>query len=59
VKWDGGSMKLDSLAAGKSTIPVGLNLPVAPLAPGLYRLEVTAADGAGKSVTRSAAFEIK
>src|SRR5579863_2328720 len=59
VKWDGGPMKLDSLAAGKSVIPVGLNLPVAPLVPGSYRLEVTAADGAEKPAKRSVAFEIK
>jgi VWFA-related protein len=57
--WDGGSMKLDLLAAGKSTIPVGMNLPVAPLAAGPFRLEVTATDPAGKSVKRTADFEIK
>jgi VWFA-related protein len=58
-KWDGGSMKLDRLAAGKSTIPVGMNVPIASLAPGAYRLEVTATDGAEKSVRRTADFEIK
>ena len=59
VKWDGGSMKLNPRADGKSTIPLGMNLPIAPLAPGPYRLEITATDGAGKSVKRLADFEVK
>ena len=58
-KWDGGPVKLDRLAAGKSTIPVGMNVPIATLAPGLYRLEVTAADSAGKPVQRTADFEVQ
>jgi VWFA-related protein len=59
VKWDGGAMKLDRLAAGKSTIPVGLSVPIASLASGSYRLEVTATDNVGKSVKRTADFEVK
>jgi VWFA-related protein len=59
VKWDGGLIKLDALAAGKSTIPIGLALPVAPLGQGLYRLEVTATDGSGKAVKRTADFEVR
>jgi len=58
-KWDGGSVKLDRLAAGKSTIAVGMSVPIASLAPGLYRLEVTASDGAGKSVQRTADFVVQ
>ncbi len=58
-RWDGGSMKLDRLAAGKTTVPVGLNAPIASLAPGPYRLQVTATDGAGKSVQRTTDFEVK
>jgi VWFA-related protein len=59
VRWDGGSMKLNPPAAGKSAIPLGLGLPLAPLAAGSYRLEVTATDSAGKSVKRTEGFEIK
>ena len=58
-KWDVGPVQLDRLAAGKSTIPVGMNVPIASLAPGLYRLEVTAADSAGKSVQRTADFVVQ
>lgn len=59
VKLDAGALKLDPLASGKSTIPVGLNVSLAPLQPGSYRLEITATDGAGKSVKRTADFEVK
>jgi len=59
AEWDGGSMNLDRVAAGKTTIPLGLNLPIASLAPGPYHLEVTAADAAGKSVKRTADFDVK
>jgi hypothetical protein len=58
-KWDGGAVKLDRLANGKSTIPVGMGLPIAPLAAGLYRLEVAATDSAGKAIKRTADFEVK
>ena len=34
AKWDGGTMKLASSAPAKFAIPVGLNLPIEPLAPG-------------------------
>ncbi len=58
LKWDGGAIKLSPLGGGKSTIPVGLNLPIASLAPGSYRLEITAA-AADKSVRRTADFDVK
>ncbi len=58
-KWDGGVAKLDPPAGGKSTIPVGLSVPIASLPSGSYQLEVTATVGAGKTVQRTAAFEIK
>jgi len=45
--------------AGNPVIPVGLRLPVASLAAGSYRAELTALDSAGKSVVRSADFEIE
>ena len=59
LKTDGGSMKLMPAAAGKSTIPLGLNIPIALLATGSYRLEVTATDAGGKSVKRAVDFEVK
>lgn len=57
VKWDGGTLKMDA-PAGKTTVPVGLSLPVEMLAPGAYRLEVSAAEG-DKSIRRSADFVVK
>jgi VWFA-related protein len=56
--WDSGVGKLD-IPAGKSSIPAGLNLPLASLAAGFYDLEVTANDGSGHAVRRTASFEIK
>ncbi len=56
MKWDGGQIKLPPLESGKSA--VGLNVPIASLAAGSYRLEVTAG-GAEKRVKRTADFEIK
>lgn len=58
-KWDGGSAKLDPPAPGKFTIPVGLPVPVSSLAPGSYRLEITAADDAGKTARRTLDFLIR
>jgi hypothetical protein len=40
-------------------IAVGLKLPVASLIAGSYRVELTALDSVGKSVVRSADFEIE
>ncbi len=62
-----GERKVDSgvvevanfIHAGNPVIPVGLRLPVASLAAGSYRAELTALDSAGKSVVRSADFEIE
>jgi len=59
VKWDGGSAKLNPQTASKSMIPVGMSLPIASLAPGPYRLEVAATGSGGKSVKRTADFEVK
>jgi hypothetical protein len=39
-------------------VPVILSLPVKDLAAGSYRLDVMGLDTAGKSVVRSAEFEI-
>jgi hypothetical protein len=45
--------------AGNPVIPVGLKLPVSTLVAGSYRAELTALDSAGKSVVRSADFEVE
>jgi len=45
---------------GNAVIPVALTLPLATLAPGAYRLEVTAGHaGGGDRVLRTADFEVK
>jgi VWFA-related protein len=62
-----GDQKVDSgvvevanfIHAGNPVIPVGLRLPVASLAVGSYRAELTALDSTGKSVVRSTDFEIE
>jgi hypothetical protein len=59
LKSDGGSMKMMPAPAGKSTIPIGLNIPVASLESGSYRLEIMATDEGGKSVMRTADFDVK
>jgi VWFA-related protein len=56
--WDGGVSKVQ-FPPGKSTIPVGVSVPIATLAPGSYQLEATVTDGAGKTARRTAAFDIK
>ena len=45
--------------AGNPVIPVGLKLPVSTLVAGSYRAELTALDSAGKSVVRSADFDVE
>jgi VWFA-related protein len=59
LKWDGGTANPDPPAHGKSTIPVGLNVPIASLSPGSYQFEVTARDKRNKAVIRTVDFEIK
>jgi hypothetical protein len=62
-----GEQKVDSgvlevanfIHAGSPVIPVGMKLPLASLAAGSYRVELTASDSAGKSMARSADFEIE
>jgi VWFA-related protein len=58
-KWDGGTANLDPPPRGKSTIPVGLNVPIASLSPGSYRFEVTAKSGSDKSARQTVDFQIK
>jgi VWFA-related protein len=62
-----GEQKLDSgivdvanfIRAGNPVVAVGLKLPIASLAAGAYRVELTAMDSAGKSMVRSADFMIE
>jgi VWFA-related protein len=58
-EFDGGATKLDPPPSGKSTIPVGVSLPIASLASGSYRLEVTATDGADSTAQRRVDFEVQ
>jgi VWFA-related protein len=44
---------------GNPVIPLAEKMPVAKLSPGSYRLEVTAADSAGKTAQRTADFDIQ
>ncbi|MGA2194179.1 MAG: VWA domain-containing protein [Bryobacteraceae bacterium] len=63
----GGQLKIDSglvpmeayVRKGNPVVPVGLKLPVAGLVAGAYRLELTALDSMGKSVTRSVDFDVE
>jgi VWFA-related protein len=57
-----GEQKWESAIRGGTTghapIPVAGSLPIDSLAPGSYRLEITASDPAGKQVKRTADFEV-
>ena len=49
-----------SVQPGSAMVPVGLRLPTDKLAPGAYRLELSAADSAGhKAPVRSAEFDLE
>jgi len=58
-KVDTGLFKLDLPPPGNSTIALGEKIPVTGLAPGAYRLEVTAVDSADQKAQRTADFEIQ
>jgi len=59
-KEDSGMMRLElPQSPGNPVIAVGERMPVAKLEPGSYRLELTAADTAGKRVQRTADFELE
>jgi hypothetical protein len=60
AKWDSGNTKLPLPAnGGKPSLPAMAKLPLDALAPGGWRLEVTATDTAGKSAKRSVDFEVQ
>jgi hypothetical protein len=48
-----------AIRAGNPVIPVGVPIHVAKLAPGAYRLEVTAKDALNNSKTRTADFDVE
>jgi VWFA-related protein len=55
----GGNLPLTAyVRKGNPLVPVILHLPVKDLTPGSYRVDVMGLDNAGKSVVRSADFEI-
>jgi hypothetical protein len=59
-KMSAGPMPLDKyVRAGNPLVPVVLRLPVKDLASGSYRVDIVGLDSAGKSVLRSADFEIE
>lgn len=60
AKWDSGNTRLPLPAnGGKPSLPAMAKLPLDALAPGDYRLEVTASDAAGKMATRSIDFQVQ
>jgi len=58
-EWDSGIEKVGPAAEGKATVPVGMNVPIASLPSGAYRLEVTATGAGDRVARRSADIEIK
>lgn len=56
-KWDGTVNLPVQSGADAGTVPAAAKLPVDSLAPGLYRLEVSA-DAAGKEIKQTADFEV-
>ena len=60
AKWDSGNTRPPLPAnGGKPSLPVMANLPLDTLAPGNWRLEVTASDAAGKVASRTLDFLVQ
>jgi VWFA-related protein len=58
--WNSGDVDLSALAkSGNRVIPVALKLPVATLASGTYRAELTVKDSAGGQATRTVQFRVE
>jgi len=58
-KLDSGGVEVSNfIRPGSPVVPIGLKLPISTLTPGAYRLEMKAVDSAGKSMMRSADFDI-
>jgi hypothetical protein len=59
-KMNSGNLPLKQyVRPGNPVVPVILNLPIKELAPGMYHLEVMGLDTAGKSMIRTADFEVE
>ncbi len=58
-KWDGGERMISAPAPGTGVIPVGLAIPIAGLAPGIYRIEASARNADGGVVKRSVDIELQ
>lgn len=56
--WDSGAGQL-AIPADHASLPAGVSLPTASLPPGAYTLEITASDGAGRTIRRMESFEMK
>ena len=59
-KVDSGPVAVDNFVRkGNPVVPIGLKLPLQGLTPGAYRLEIAAVDSAGRSMVRSADFDVR
>jgi VWFA-related protein len=60
VKMDSGPVSVDGyIRQGSAAVPIGLQLPLASLAPGSYRVDLDGLDSANNLKSRSAEFEIE
>ena len=59
MKWDSLVRALDVPEGSHSPMPARAGLPLASLKEGPYRLEIVAADKSGKTVVRSADFDVE
>jgi len=59
VKSTGASRLNTTGRAASSALPIGLRLKLDGLAPGPYRVDVEAVDSAGKTMLRSADFQVE
>jgi VWFA-related protein len=59
AKVDSGTVEMTKESKqGNPVVPIGLRIPVAELAPGSYKAEIMAGDGAGKSAVRTVDFSV-
>jgi len=56
---DSGGVAMDAyIRKGNPVVPVGLKIPITGMVPGAYKLELTALDSLGNSITRSVDFDV-
>jgi hypothetical protein len=59
-KLDSGGVDVANfIRKGNPVVPIGLKLPVNGLTAGAYRLEITAMDGAGRTMVRATDFDVQ